>query len=499
MIEWWGPIIGEYYAGTEGNGFCAISSAEWLTHPGSVGRNLTAVTKICGEDGEELPPLAEGQVYFAGGAAFAYHNDAAKTAAAANRHGWTTLGDIGWLDEAGYLYLTDRKSFTIISGGVNIYPAEIENLLVTHPDVADVAVIGGPHEEMGEEVIAVVQPRDPAAAGPALAATLDAFARANLSHVKCPRRIDFRNELPRPRYGQALQARPARRVLASRHRASPHSNARLSTTIAAAIAQATVCNQRGLANRPISRRSPVKRTSGITANGSCRLSTTWLSTSSRVAPASPAAPTTSAAGTIASSRVTSRRAHTGRRRSRKPSITICPASVPVTRRILPRRQQRDREHRARRADAEHRREQAIRVADLRHVVAATPVERCGGDDQDSGVDEKGERQRDDGVDRREADRLALVAAVAGLHERRVKIQIVRHHRRAEDADRQIQPRRVGDRRQARHQPGQHRRPRRPRRDQLVGEATGDQQQQRDDEQLQLAETEPLHREDHENV
>jgi long-chain acyl-CoA synthetase len=136
-------------------------------------------------------------VYFAGGGTFAYHNDPEKTASVANRHGWTTLGDIGWLDEEGYLYLTDRKSFMIISGGVNIYPAEIENLLVTHPEVADVAVIGAPHEEMGEEVVAVVQPRDLATAGPALAETLMAFARANLSQIKCPRRIDFRAELPR--------------------------------------------------------------------------------------------------------------------------------------------------------------------------------------------------------------------------------------------------------------------------------------------------------------
>lgn len=197
MIAWWGPIIGEYYAGTEGNGFCAISSAEWLAHKGSVGRNLTSVTKVCDEDGEPLPPRTEGTVYFAGGTAFSYHNDPAKTAESANRHGWTTLGDVGWLDEEGYLYLTDRKSFMIISGGVNIYPAEIENVLVTHPEVADVAVIGAPHEEMGEEVVAVVQPRDPAAAGEALAAELSAFARARLSHVKAPRRIDFMAELPR--------------------------------------------------------------------------------------------------------------------------------------------------------------------------------------------------------------------------------------------------------------------------------------------------------------
>ena len=197
MIEWWGPIIGEYYAGTEGNGFCAIDSAEWLAHPGSVGRNLTAVTKICDDEGNEVSVRTEGTVYFAGGGSFAYHNDPAKTASAANQHGWTTLGDIGWLDEEGYLYLTDRKSFMIISGGVNIYPAELENLLVTHPDVADVAVIGAPHEEMGEEVVAIVQPRDVESAGPELAARLMDFARANLSHVKCPRRVDFRAELPR--------------------------------------------------------------------------------------------------------------------------------------------------------------------------------------------------------------------------------------------------------------------------------------------------------------
>lgn len=200
MIDWWGPIVGEYYAGTEGNGFHAISAPEWLTHQGSVGRNLTTITHICDEEGNPLPPRTEGTVYFQspdGAAAFSYHNDPAKTADSTNRHGWTTLGDVGFLDEEGYLYLTDRKSFMIISGGVNIYPAEIENLLVTHPRVADVAVIGAPHAEMGEEVVAVIQPRDMADAGPALAAELTEFARAHLSHVKTPRRIDFRAELPR--------------------------------------------------------------------------------------------------------------------------------------------------------------------------------------------------------------------------------------------------------------------------------------------------------------
>ncbi len=197
MIEWWGPIIHEYYAGTEGNGFCAITSEEWLRKKGSVGKGLMAEVKICDEAGDPVSARAEGTVYFAGGGEFEYHNDPGKTAESRNKHGWTTLGDVGWLDEDGYLFLTDRKSFMIISGGVNIYPQEIENLIITHPKVADVAVVGAPHEEMGEEVVAVVQPVDWSEAGDALAAELSAFARANLSHVKTPRRIDFMAELPR--------------------------------------------------------------------------------------------------------------------------------------------------------------------------------------------------------------------------------------------------------------------------------------------------------------
>jgi long-chain acyl-CoA synthetase len=202
MIEWWGPIINEYYAGTEGNGFTAISSEEWLTHPGSVGKALMGELKICDEEGDPLPPRSEGTVYFAGGGVFEYHNDPKKTSESRNKHGWTTLGDVGWVDEEGYLYLTDRKSFMIISGGVNIYPQEIENLLITHPKVADVAVVGGPHEEMGEQVIAVIQPVDWNEAGDDLAAELNAFARANLSHVKAPRKFDFMAELPRHQTGK---------------------------------------------------------------------------------------------------------------------------------------------------------------------------------------------------------------------------------------------------------------------------------------------------------
>jgi long-chain acyl-CoA synthetase len=202
MIDWWGPIIHEYYAGTEGNGFCFIAAQEWLQKKGSVGRGLTAQVKICDEEGNELPVRQEGVVYFSGGGQFEYHNAPEKTAESRNRHGWTTLGDVGWLDEDGYLFLTDRKSFMIISGGVNIYPQEIENLLISHPKVADVAVVGAPHEEMGEQVVAVIQPVNWSDAGDALAAELSAFARANLSHVKAPRRIDFMAELPRHQTGK---------------------------------------------------------------------------------------------------------------------------------------------------------------------------------------------------------------------------------------------------------------------------------------------------------
>ena len=197
IIAWWGPIVHEYYAGTEGNGFCVINAADWLTHKGSVGRGLTAQVRICDEDGAVLPPRAEGMVFFEGGGQFEYHGDPAKTAESRNQHGWTTLGDVGWLDEEGYLYLTDRKSFMIISGGVNIYPQEIENLLITHPKVADAAVVGAPDEEMGEKVVAVIQPMDWSADHEDLRAELAAYTRQHLSHVKAPRQIDFMQELPR--------------------------------------------------------------------------------------------------------------------------------------------------------------------------------------------------------------------------------------------------------------------------------------------------------------
>ena len=197
MIDWWGPILHEYYAGTEGNGFTAITSEEWLAHRGSVGRPLRGAVHIVDDEGRELPPGQEGTVYFSGGARFEYHNDPEKTRSAYDERGWSTLGDVGYLDEEGYLYLTDRKAHMIISGGVNIYPQETENVLVLHPKVADVAVIGVPNEEFGEEVKAVVQLLDPAEAGPELAEELIAWCRERLSAIKCPRSVDFVEELPR--------------------------------------------------------------------------------------------------------------------------------------------------------------------------------------------------------------------------------------------------------------------------------------------------------------
>ena len=197
MIDWWGPVLYEYYAGTEANGFVQLNSQEWLTHKGSVGKPLNCEVHICDDAGEELPPGEPGTIYFGGGGEFEYYNDPDKTQGSRHPKGWTTLGDVGYLDEDGYLYLTDRKHFMIISGGVNIYPQETENVLITHPKVMDVAVIGVPNDDFGEEVKAVVQPADMADAGPELADQLMEYCRDHLSHVKCPRSIDFEAELPR--------------------------------------------------------------------------------------------------------------------------------------------------------------------------------------------------------------------------------------------------------------------------------------------------------------
>lgn len=202
MIDWWGPIIWEYYAGSEGNGMTMVGSEDWLAHPGTVGRAILGTVHICDGSGNEVPVGDEGVVYFESPHPFAYHKDDEKTAEVTHAEGWTTLGDIGRLDEDGFLYLTDRRSNMIISGGVNIYPQEIENLLVGHPKVMDAAVIGAPDAEMGECVVAVVQPVDMAEAGDALAAELREHLSGELARLKLPRLFDFRAELPREANGK---------------------------------------------------------------------------------------------------------------------------------------------------------------------------------------------------------------------------------------------------------------------------------------------------------
>ena len=205
MIEWWGPIIDEFYGSSEGVGVSFIRAEEWLTHPGSVGRPLGGAAHVVGDDGAELPAGEPGEIFFEGGMKFAYLNDAAKTAAAHDDRGWVSVGDIGYLDDEGYLYLTDRRHHMIISGGVNIYPQEAENTLIGHPRVLDAAVFGIPDTAMGQSVKAVVQTVDPADATDEFAAELLAWLRERLAHYKCPRSISFEAELPRSDTGKLFK------------------------------------------------------------------------------------------------------------------------------------------------------------------------------------------------------------------------------------------------------------------------------------------------------
>jgi fatty-acyl-CoA synthase len=202
MIAWWGPIIDEYYASSEAAGASFIRAEEWLTHPGSVGRPLVGVPHILDEDQNELPVGEVGEIYYEGGYGFEYLKDPGKTAASRDRHGWVTVGDVGYLDSDGYLYLTDRRHHMIISGGVNIYPQEAENLLVTHPRVLDAAVFGVPDDEMGQSVKAVVQTVDPGDATEAFGMELLIWLRGHLAHYKCPRSISFEAQLPRTDAGK---------------------------------------------------------------------------------------------------------------------------------------------------------------------------------------------------------------------------------------------------------------------------------------------------------
>jgi long-chain acyl-CoA synthetase len=206
MIDWLGPIIEEYYAGTESNGLCVITAAEWLAHKGSVGRSVRGPIHIMDDTGErELPAGEPGVVYFEGGTPFVYHNDPEKTDKARNSKGWSAIGDVGYVDSEGYLFLTDRKDNVIISGGVNIYPQEAENLLVTHPKVFDAAVLGVPSADFGEEVKAVVQPMPGVAPTSELEGELRAWLSDRLSTIKQPRSYDFVESLPRLPTGKLLK------------------------------------------------------------------------------------------------------------------------------------------------------------------------------------------------------------------------------------------------------------------------------------------------------
>jgi long-chain acyl-CoA synthetase len=198
MIEWWGPIIHEYYGATEGLGFTACNSAEWLAHRGTVGKVLLGELHILDEAMQPRPAGTPGTVWFKTASPFEYFKDPNKTREARSPDGsMSTVGDVGYVDGDGYLHLTDRATFMIISGGVNIYPQECENLLITHPKIADAAVFGVPNADLGEEVKAVVQPMPGILPCPDLAEELISFCSQSLSRQKVPRSIDFEAELPR--------------------------------------------------------------------------------------------------------------------------------------------------------------------------------------------------------------------------------------------------------------------------------------------------------------
>jgi fatty-acyl-CoA synthase len=202
MIDWWGPIVYEYWSSSEVAGFTFITAEDWLTHPGSVGKSAIGTLHICDDAGRELPAGQPGAIWAEGTAAYTYLNDPHKDAETSDAHGWRSVGDIGWLDADGYLYLTDRASFMIISGGVNVYPQEAENALIEHPKVLDAAVIGVPNEDLGEEVRAVIALVDPADATTETATELMTWCRDRLAAYKCPRQIDFRQDLPRTETGK---------------------------------------------------------------------------------------------------------------------------------------------------------------------------------------------------------------------------------------------------------------------------------------------------------
>lgn len=222
MLDWWGDILVEYYAGSEGFGVTVIGAGEWRSHRGSVGRATLGRIHIVGEDGQELPSGEIGKIYFSDGPVFAYWNDPEKTRQAFNDQGWATYGDMGYVDAEGYLYLADRRTDLILSGGVNVYPQEIENALALHPDVQDVAVVGVPDPTFGQVPKAIVQLRDPGNACEDKALELIAFCEGLLSRVKMPRTIVFEESLPRLETGKLL-----RRVLKEKYQTEPDAGHRV--------------------------------------------------------------------------------------------------------------------------------------------------------------------------------------------------------------------------------------------------------------------------------
>ena len=223
MLDWWGPVLHEYYAATEAAGVTLIGPEDWLTHPGSVGRAGLGVLHVCAEgtdDQEELPVGETGLIYFERDVMpFSYHNDPDKTRQAQHPHhdNWATTGDIGRVDDDGFLYLTDRRAFMIISGGTNIYPQEIENVLTLHPKVLDVAVIGVPDDDMGEAVKAVVQPAEGVVTGPDLERELIDYVRERIAHYKAPRSVDFTDALPRTPTGKLVKRKLRDRYVTDQH------------------------------------------------------------------------------------------------------------------------------------------------------------------------------------------------------------------------------------------------------------------------------------------
>lgn len=214
MLEWWGPIVSEYWSSSEGAGFTFTTAEEWLAHEGTVAKPLFGGLHICDAVGNELPVGEVGQIW-AEGVAYSYLNDPEKDASTTSQEGRRSVGDIGRLDQDGYLYLTDRANFMIITGGVNVYPQEAENRLIEHPRVYDAAVVGVPDDELGEIAVAVVHPVDPADAGDELAAALSASCEEALARYTCPPRITFTHELPRSDTGKLYERKVRDELIAN--------------------------------------------------------------------------------------------------------------------------------------------------------------------------------------------------------------------------------------------------------------------------------------------